>query len=111
LRRKYTARLKMRSPEDSLPHQDPPHEAQAPAAIERPATPHGPSCARIKRHKRLKARTACNRSSLLLLEVLGDAPDRFFAPPLSEGLRRTRAPHSRTHRRAPHFAAFFCIGK
>ena len=45
----------MGSPEDSVPHQDPPREAQIPTALAHPVTPHplppDPFWSRIKRHK------------------------------------------------------------
>ena len=70
----------MGTPEDSVPHQDPPHEAQAPSAVAHPVIPDPqPSdsfWARIRRHKVVEwtlAYAAFGYATLHLVEMLRDA--------------------------------------
>jgi serine/threonine-protein kinase len=75
------ARLKMGSPDNSVPHQDPPHEAQAPSLVAHPAPPSEPLpeesvWARIRRHKVVEwtlAYAAFGYATLHLVEMLRDA--------------------------------------
>jgi serine/threonine-protein kinase len=70
----------MGSPEDKVPHQDPPHEAQAPTAIAHPVVPDPKPFdsfwARIRRHKVVEwtlAYAAFGYATLHLVEMLRDA--------------------------------------
>jgi TolB-like protein len=70
----------MGSPEDKVPHQDPPHKAQAPTAIAHPVVPDPKPLdsfwARIRRHKVVEwtlAYAAFGYATLHLVEMLRDA--------------------------------------
>src|SRR5262249_36776599 len=71
----------MGSPEQSVPHEDPPHEAQAPSVVAHSATPpeplpHDSFWARIRRHKVVEwtlAYSAFGYATLHLVEMLRDA--------------------------------------